>query len=323
MNKKISDYSPLIEGALHNLHLPGGALAGLYEPIEYAMTAGGKRLRPSLTLMTCEAFGGDMSHAMPAALGLELFHNFTLLHDDVMDCSDIRRGRPTVHVKWDTNTAILSGDTMLTLATQQVAEVPDNLLRPVLATFNDMALRVYEGQRLDMDFESRSDVKLDDYLRMVTDKTGHLIGAAARIGALIGGASEADAAYMAEYGVMLGVAFQIQDDYLDVYGDASTFGKPIGGDINNNKKTYLLLSALATATPEAEALRSALNLPAGDSKVKTVTRLYDRLGVANMCREAIAHYSARAMAALKSTSLPESAREPFRLLVEKLTGRRK
>lgn len=321
--KKFSDYSAHIEKTLRDLSFPGGSLAGLYEPVSYSLSAGGKRLRPSLTLMAADAFGGAASEAESAATGLEMFHNFTLLHDDVMDDSDMRRGRPSVHARWDVNTAILSGDTMLTLATQCVSQVDDSILRRVLDTFNEMALRVYEGQRLDMDFETSDNVEIADYIRMISDKTGALLGAAARIGALIGGASDADASRMAEYGVMLGLAFQIQDDWLDVFGDSMTFGKPIGGDINNNKKSFLLLTALATGTPDVEALREAMKLPSGPTKVKIVTRIYERLDMTRHCREAIASYSAKALAALKATSLTEEAREPFRLLVDKLTGRKK
>lgn len=319
--KRFSDYSSQIESVLRGLRFPDGALSGLYDPISYSLTAGGKRLRPALALMAADAFGGNAADAESAAAGLEIFHNFTLLHDDVMDRSDLRRGRPTVHARWDVNTAILSGDTMLTMATQCVSRVADNLLRAVLDTFNGMAIRVYEGQRLDMDFENAENVELSDYIRMISDKTGALLGASTRIGALIGGASAEDAAHMAEYGMMLGVAFQIQDDWLDVYGDSSTFGKPIGGDINNNKKTFPLLSALAAGTPDSVALSEAMKLPAGDTKVKIVTRLYDRMDMTAKCREAIRHYSSRAMSALKATSLTEVEREPFRLLLDKLTGR--
>jgi len=321
--KRFSDYSAHIEKLLRDLSLPGGTLSGLYDPISYSLTAGGKRLRPALTLMTADAFGDAAYQAESAAVGLEMFHNFTLLHDDVMDHSDMRRGRPSVHAKWDVNTAILSGDTMLTLATQCVTKVENNILRQVLDAFNDMALRVYEGQRLDMDFETSDEVGIDDYIRMISDKTGALLGAAARIGALIGGASENDAALMAEYGVMLGLAFQIQDDWLDVFGNSFTFGKPIGGDINNNKKTFLLLKALSIGTPDSQALCEAMKLPAGDTKVRIVTRLYERLGMTSHCREAINHYSSKALAALKATSLHDEEREQFRLLVEKLTGRKK
>ncbi|MCM1370184.1 MAG: polyprenyl synthetase family protein [Candidatus Amulumruptor caecigallinarius] len=320
---KFSEYSSMIEQRILELSLPGGDLGGLYEPIAYSMSAGGKRIRPVLVLMTADAFGNNAAEAENAAIGLEMFHNFTLLHDDVMDNSELRRGRPSVFAKWDVNTAILSGDTMLTLASQLVAEVSDSILRKVLDAFNDMALRVYEGQRLDMDFEQRDDVTADDYIRMISFKTGALLGASCAIGALIGGASDEDAAKMAEYGIMLGIAFQIQDDRLDVFGDTATFGKPIGGDINNNKKSYLLLSGLSGSGPEAAALAEAMRLPAGALKVKTVTRIYEKMNMPEICGRAVADYSARALAALKATSLSDERREPFRLLVEKLTGRRK
>lgn len=321
--KKISDYSALMEKAIRDIAFPGGELASLYEPIAYSLVSGGKRLRPSLLLMTADSFCGETAGAFAAAAGIEVFHNFTLLHDDVMDKSETRRGRQSVFSKWGVNTAILSGDTMLTLATQLISQVPDSILRAVLSAFNAMAIKVYEGQQLDMDFEKRDDVTLDEYIRMIGDKTGSLIGASAKIGALIGGASEAEADKMYEYGYMLGIAFQIQDDWLDVFGDAATFGKPIGGDINNNKKSYLTLKGLAAGGPEAEALAEAMRLPAGETKVKIVTRLYDKMNISDTVRQEINSYSAKALAALRSTGLSDEKKEPFRLLVEKLTGRKK
>lgn len=321
--KRFSDYTVRVEEKLRGLRFPGGELAGLYDPIAYALAGGGKRLRPALVLMAAEAFGGDPEDALDAAAGLEIFHNFTLVHDDVMDNSDTRRGRPSVFAKWDLNTAILSGDTMLTLATEAMTRVPDTMLRGILDAFNRMARRVYEGQRIDTDFETRDDVTVDDYLRMISDKTGALIGAACRIGSMLGGGSERDADLMYEYGMMLGIAFQMQDDWLDVYGDAATFGKPIGGDINNNKKSYLLLKGLADGGSDAVALREAMRMQAGPVKVKAVTRIYDKMGISETVRADVATYSSRAVTALRGTSLSDEAREPFRLLVEKLTGRRK
>ena len=321
--KKISDYSALMEKAIRDITFPGGELASLYEPIAYALSSGGKRLRPSLLLMTADSFGGETASAFAAAAGIEVFHNFTLLHDDVMDNSETRRGRQSVFSKWNVNTAILSGDTMLTLATQLISQVPDAILRGVLDAFNSMAIKVYEGQQLDMDFETREDVSLTEYIRMIGDKTGALIGASAKIGALIGGATEAEAEKMYEYGYMLGIGFQIQDDWLDVFGDAATFGKPIGGDINNNKKSYLTLKGLESGGAEAEALAEAMKLPSGDTKVRVVTRLYEKMNISEIVRQEIAGYSAKALAALRSTSLSDEKKEPFRLLVEKLTGRKK
>ena len=285
--KTIAEYSADVETSIRNLGLPGGKLASLYEPIEYGLSAGGKRIRPVLVLMGADAFGKDSSKALIPAVGIETFHNFTLLHDDVMDNSDLRRGRPTVHKKYDENTAILSGDTMLTLATKYIADVEDSKLRKVLDTFNDMAIKVYEGQRLDMDFETSENISVSDYLEMIEGKTGSLLGASAKIGAIIGDASDTDAQLMYEYGVMTGLAFQIQDDWLDTFGDYTTFGKPIGGDILNAKKTYLYVAALAEGGQTAEALRAAFSIPAGDMRVKTVTRLYEKLGMNEKCKKAV------------------------------------
>lgn len=313
----------MAEAEIRNLNLPGGVLAGLYDPIAYGMQAGGKRLRPTLLLMAADAFGGDPQKALKAAAGIEMFHNFTLLHDDVMDKSDLRRGRPTVHAKWDANTAILSGDTMLTLATQLISDVDDSILRSVLDTFNLQALRVYEGQRLDMDFEEQSAVELDQYIEMIKCKTGALLGAAAKIGALIGGASSEEADRMYDFGMMLGVAFQIEDDYLDTFGNSDTFGKPIGGDINNNKKTFLMVKGLAAADANSSALRAAIAMPAGPTKVKTVTRIYEMMEMPAVCKAEVNAYSSKALAAVKGTSLSDEKREAFRRLIEKLIGRSK
>ncbi|MDE5975457.1 MAG: polyprenyl synthetase family protein [Muribaculaceae bacterium] len=321
--KTIAEYSADIESALRAVEYPAGNVETLYAPIRYALSAGGKRIRPVLTLMGAEAFGGNAGAAMQPALGIETFHNFTLLHDDVMDKSEMRRGRETVHKKFDENTAILSGDTMLTLATQLVSEVDDSKLRTVIDTFNSMALKVYEGQRMDMDFETSETISLDSYIEMIAGKTGSLLGAAVKIGAIIGGASEKDADLMYEFGMMTGLAFQIQDDWLDTFGDSATFGKPIGGDINNGKKTYLYVAAFAEGGQTAAALKSAYQIPAGDVRVKAVTRLFDKLGMSDKCKKAVGHYSSKALKALNATSLSEENKEAFRHLAEKLIGRKK
>lgn len=320
---RISEYSALAEAEIRALEFPKDEFDGLYAPVAYGMQAGGKRLRPTLLLMAADAFGKCPEKAIRPAVGIEMFHNFTLLHDDVMDKSDLRRGRPTVHSKWDGNTAILSGDTMLTLATKLISEVDDSILRPVLDTFNDQALRVYEGQRLDMDFENKDEVDFDRYIDMIKAKTGALLGGAAKIGALIGGASSEDADRMYDFGVMLGVAFQIEDDYLDTFGNADTFGKPIGGDINNNKKTFLMVKAIAMGGPNADALKAALSMPAGPTKVKTVTRIYEAMGMPAVSKTEVAAYSSKALAAIKKTSLSDEAREAFRKLIDKLIVRTK
>lgn len=322
--KRFSDYAARAEACVRAYDMPSDAkLEGLYEPIRYALQAGGKRIRPSLCMMAADAFGEAAEAAENPAIGLELYHNFTLLHDDVMDNSPLRRGRASVHAKWDVNTAILSGDEMFGMAMAMVSAVPDSVLRPVIEAFTTMADRVNEGQRLDMDYEQRGSVSTVEYIEMVGMKTGALLGAACRIGALVGGASAEDAERMAEFGMNLGIAFQMQDDWLDTYGDANTFGKPIGGDINNGKRTYLLVSGLERGGSDAQALAEAMNLPAGDMRVKVVKNIYDRMGLSESTRKEVAEYSSRAITALKGTSLSEERSEPFRKLVEKLTGRRK
>ena len=225
---------------------------GLYEPIEYTLAAGGKRVRPQLALIASQMFGGDDEKVLPAALALEVFHNFTLLHDDVMDKADVRRGRPTVHVKWNENTAILSGDQMLIEAYKLLSGVPADKLPKVLQLFNKMATEICEGQQYDVDFESQEHVTIEEYLKMIRLKTSVLLANALQTGAYIAGADEQAQGDLYEFGINIGLAFQIQDDILDVWGDPKTFGKAVGGDICCNKKTFVLLSALmmADAVPE-------------------------------------------------------------------------
>lgn len=321
--KNTADYSAEVESALRALNLPGEKFENLYAPVEYALSAGGKRLRPVMVLMAADAFGDAAAKAMDAALGVEMFHNFTLLHDDVMDNSAVRRGRQSVFAKYGLNTAILSGDTMLTLATELVTKVDDAVLRPVLDTFNSTALRVYEGQQLDMDFETSDNVTLDDYIEMTGLKTGALLGGAVKIGAIIGGASAKDADHMYTFGMNVGLAFQIQDDWLDTFGDSITFGKPIGGDIANNKKTYLYLATCAKSKPEAEALKIAMQMENKEMRVKAVTRIYEKAGAGELCKAAVASYMGKAMGELKGTSLSDEKKEVFRKFAEKLVGRKK
>lgn len=217
---------------------------GLYEPIGYALASGGKRIRPTFALIAADMFGGKEEEVLPAALALEVFHNFTLLHDDVMDRAQVRRGRPTVHVKWDDNTAILSGDQMLIEAYRLLSNVPADKLPQVLKWFNDMATGICEGQQYDVDFEQMSEVTIADYMKMIELKTSVLLAYALKIGAYIAGADADQQEALYQYGLHVGLAFQIQDDLLDVYGDPKTFGKAIGGDICCNKKTFLLLTAM-------------------------------------------------------------------------------
>lgn len=295
----------------------------LYAPIAYHMALGGKRIRPVLVLMACDALGGDAAGALDAALGIEMFHNFTLLHDDVMDNADVRRGKPTVHRKWSSNTAILSGDTMLTLATQFIARTGNSA---VMDLFNKTAIEIYEGQQWDMDFEDRNDVTVEEYINMIRLKTSVLLGCALKTGALLAEGAEVDCEALYEAGVNMGLAFQLQDDLLDVWGDPKTFGKEIGGDIMNNKKTFLLINAMQLAKgDDADELRHWLNDPYATrvEKVAAVTALYERLGVRQLAQEAIADYNARAIEAFNRVKISDEDKQAFIDLANSLAGRNK
>lgn len=321
--KSLSDFSLAVEEAIAARDYAARNPENLYQPIAYGLLKGGKRLRPVLLLMTAEAFGLNIEKALKPALGIEMFHNFTLLHDDVMDRSDLRRGRPTVHCKWDENTAILSGDAMLTLATQLMMEVEQGKLRSVLEIFNFMAMAVYEGQRLDMDFEKKESVSVDDYIDMIRKKTSALLAASSQIGAIIAGANEKDAMLMYEFGINLGLAFQIQDDYLDMFGDPATFGKPIGGDVLNEKKTFLTVNVTARGGADAAALADAMKIADGELRIRTVRSIYERAGIPELCRETIASYSRKALKSVRKTSLSDEMREPLERLLSKMIDRKK
>jgi len=293
----------------------------LYEPIAYHMALGGKRIRPVLTLMACDAMGGDPALAIDAAVGLEMFHNFTLLHDDVMDNADVRRGKATVHRRWNDNTAILSGDTMLTIATQYIARTSN---WQVMDLFNKTAIEIYEGQQWDMDYENRNDVNVEEYINMIRLKTSVLLGCALKMGALIAGADEQQASLLYDAGVNMGLAFQLRDDVLDVWGDPKTFGKEIGGDIMNNKKTFLLINAAQRAQgDDADELRHWLNDPYStrEDKVKGVTTLYERLGVRQLAEDAIAHYNDLAITAFNQAKMSDDDKNAFVALANRLSGR--
>src|ERR1700761_9383330 len=244
--KKLEDLQAIISDAVKKLAFPEYP-AALYEPISYILSIGGKRMRPALLLMACDLFGGDVDDALAPALAIEVFHNFTLMHDDIMDNAPLRRGRTTVHERWNKNVAILSGDVMLIEGYKLMMQVKDHLLRQILDIFNNTAVDVCEGQQIDMEFEQRNDVTIKEYINMIRLKTAVVLGGALKIGALLGGASTKDANLLADFGVNLGLAFQLQDDILDVYGNPEKFGKQVGGDIIANKKTYLLLKALELA----------------------------------------------------------------------------
>lgn len=267
----------------------------LYEPIRYSMSLNAKRIRPALVLLACELFRGDVRKALKASVGIELFHNFTLLHDDIMDNAPLRRNQPTVHTKWNNNVAILSGDAMFTKAFQQMMHVDDEVMRPVLDLFSETALQVCEGQQLDMDYEKMLNIKIEDYLHMITLKTAVLLAASLKTGALIAKTTTDNAEHIYEYGKNLGIAFQLQDDILDVYADPEKFGKQIGGDIIANKKTYLLLTALDQANiDQYETISTLLNDRkerfAPFEKVNRVTAIYNELGVKEIAEKEMNNY---------------------------------
>ena len=324
--KNIEEYVSLAEKAIKDMALPGNP-AGLYEPIRYGMSDGGKRLRPALLLAACEASGKDCCIALNQAVAIEMFHNFTLLHDDVMDNADLRRGKPTVCRQWDDNTAILSGDTMLTLATSLLIKdvSPDKAVR-LLEIFNRSAVDVYEGQQYDMEFERRDDVAINEYINMIRLKTSVLLGCAVHIGAVMGEAGEAVCEALHDFAVNLGLAFQLQDDFLDVYGDPAVFGKAIGGDIMNNKKTFLLVNAMSAADgSDKEELRYWLSAPNPfpGEKIAAVTSIYNRLGIDAVCRDSIDKYNSAALDCLERAGLTADATGFFKEFDRMVMSRKK
>lgn len=288
----------------------------LYDPIDYVIGLGGKRLRPALCMSACHFFSGDGKAAEAAAMGLEMFHNFTLLHDDIMDHATMRRNQPTVHLKWNENAAILSGDAMMILASQMMLDVPDTVLKTVQTIYLQTALEVCEGQQYDMDFETRDDVTVDEYLSMIRLKTAVLIAASLKIGAMIGGASSRDADLIYQFGINIGLAFQLQDDYLDVYGDPETFGKRIGGDIVSNKKTFLLLACQKLANSEQkEKLNYWLHVADFDrqEKIDAVVALYDQLGIAVLSKEKMETYYMEALRIIEMLGIELQYKDALKL----------
>lgn len=270
----------------------------LYEPISYIMGLGGKRLRPALCLLACDLVQGNIEEALEPAIGIELFHNFTLLHDDIMDKAPIRRGKPTVHIKWNDNAAILSGDTMMALSYDYIMKAPEPVRSAVFMVFNKTAIEVCEGQQYDMNFETRQQVSIDDYLEMIRLKTAVLLAGSLKIGALIGGADAAVANALYEFGQHIGIAFQLKDDLLDVYSDQQKFGKATGGDILSNKKTFLYLKAFELAQGDVLAALTHLFNDASiaaEKKVEGVTKIYDELHIRDLAEERITSYYDQAL----------------------------
>ena len=299
--------------------------SGLYDPVKYVLSMGGKRIRPVLMLLSYGLFKDDVESVLMPACALETYHNYTLLHDDLMDNADMRRGHETVHRKWDANTAILSGDSMLVLAYERMAKCNPVYLSDVLHTFTETALEIGEGQQYDMEFETRNDVTEDEYIEMIRLKTSVLLACAQKIGAILAGASKQDQDNLYKFGEQIGLAFQLQDDYLDVYGDPKIFGKKVGGDIICNKKTYMLINAYNRADAEqrrelqhwmeAETLNS-------DEKVAAVTAIYNKVGVDKLAIEKIAYYFEESKKYLDAVQVSDERKAELRLYAQKMMHRK-
>ena len=296
----------------------------LYDPIKYVLSLGGKRIRPVLMLLGYNLWKDDPERILMPAVAVETYHNYTLLHDDLMDNADKRRGHDTVHKKWDANTAILSGDAMLVVAYQRLATVDQTKLKPVLDLFTETALEIDEGQQFDIDFENRSDVKEEEYIEMIRLKTSVLLACALKIGAILANAPVTDAEALYKFGEQLGLAFQLQDDLLDVYGDTKVFGKEIGGDIMCNKKTYMLINAFnranATQRAELEKWCSGEKFDRKE-KVAAVTRLYNEIGIRQLCEEKIEYYFEEGKKWLDKIAIPEERKQELRAYTNKMMKR--
>ena len=300
--------------------------ASLYEPIRYILSLGGKRIRPTLMMLAYNLYQEDPESILPQACALETYHNFTLLHDDLMDHADMRRGNPTVHVKWDANTAILSGDTMLLMAFKLMMQCPQEYLHAVLDVFTETTLEIDEGQQYDISFETRDDVREEEYIEMIRLKTSVLLACALKIGAILGGASASDAENLYKFGEQIGLAFQLQDDFLDVYGDPKVFGKAIGGDILCNKKTFMLINAFNKADEaqrkELEKWVNAVN-PDPQQKIVAVTTLYNNIGVDRLAEERIRYYFDESRKYLAAVQVPEESKQELKAYTDKMMKRNK
>jgi geranylgeranyl diphosphate synthase, type II len=319
--KDLQHYSHLVETELGAISFPN-APENLYDPLRYFLKLGGKRMRPILTLMGAEAFGADASSALPAALSIELFHNFSLIHDDIMDEAPIRRGRETVHCRWNQSIAILSGDVLLVKAYQFLARQKAEVLVDLMTVFNATAVEVCEGQQLDMDFEKRENVAIAEYIEMIRLKTSVLLGCALEMGAIIAKAAIADRKFLFEFGQQIGIAFQIQDDILDLYADPDKFGKQVGGDIISNKKTLLLLKAVQLSDDsQKKELEKIMRMDDLDSKINAAKRLFDALGVRTACTDIMNHHYSLAKQALSAIQLPKEKLAPLLEVAELLMVR--
>ncbi len=315
----------LFENYLAQIKLPEEPQI-LYSPIIYSMSGGGKRIRPTLLLLACEAYGGNVQDALPAAAAVEMFHNFTLLHDDIMDNAEVRRGKPSVYAKWGENVAILSGDAMMIYSYHLLQRVPESKLSRIMEIFTPMALQVCEGQQYDMDFENCAKVSVVEYMRMIELKTSVLLAGSAMIGAMLGDASVEECRKIYRYALELGLAFQLQDDLLDSYGTEEELGKKIGGDILEGKKTYLMLQAMSRATEEdRNILRNTYkdNGLTDDEKIARVKAVYDRYDIYHSVEQQISLRFDRALSLLGTLDLPAERTEHLRVFAQNLMGRKK
>ncbi|MBE0390277.1 MULTISPECIES: polyprenyl synthetase family protein [unclassified Flavobacterium] len=297
----------------------------LYNPITYILGLGGKRMRPVLTLMAVEVFDVDYNKALPAAMAVEVFHNFSLVHDDIMDEAPLRRGQVTVHEKWDLNTGILSGDAMLILAYQYFEQYEPAVFMQLAKLFSKTALEVCEGQQWDVDFETRNDVTIEEYLKMIEYKTAVLVAAAMKMGAIVAGTSEENANFIYEFGLNLGIAFQLQDDYLDAFGNPETFGKQVGGDIIENKKTYLYLKAMEFSSNEVQTELQDLfasNPEDNTDKIEAVKALFNSSGASKITQDAMQEYTFKAFDTLDKMNISKDKKEILRAFGENLMGRK-
>ena len=298
--------------------------ASLYDPIKYVLSIGGKRVRPVLTMLSYNLYKDDPLSIMPQAIGLETYHNFTLLHDDLMDHADMRRGHETVHKKWDANRAILSGDTMLLQAFERVEDCDPAKLPAVFKVFIQTTLEIGEGQQLDVEFETRNDVTEDEYIEMIRLKTSVFLACACKVGSIMADAPAEDIENMYKFGEKLGLAFQLQDDLLDVYGDPAVFGKNIGGDITSNKKTYMLINAVNRANPaQREQLMKWIDAKEFDrnEKVKAVTELYNEIGIRELCEQKIEEYYQKSLVYLAKVNLPEERKAELKAYAAEMMKR--
>jgi geranylgeranyl diphosphate synthase type II len=319
--QQLAQYSAYLENEINAIDFPKNP-SNLYDPLRYFLSLGGKRMRPILTLLGAELFGELKENALSAALSVEVFHNFTLIHDDIMDEAPLRRNRATVHTKWNQNIAILSGDVLFVKGYQLLVKQKPEHLQPLIELFNKTAIEVCEGQQMDMDFESRKDVSIDEYIEMIRLKTSVLLGCALEMGAVIGNATESDRKHIYNFGQNIGIAFQIQDDILDLFADPDKFGKQVGGDVISNKKTLLNLHAFLLASEKQKQILEKLSVERNiELKIEETKSLYEKIGARACCEKEMENYHAKAMKSLEAITVNDNAKETLISLANFLMNR--